>query len=93
MPQSKEKHNFFSRIRYQYEVTLGLYMLTTTEKIVLSSPSEKPELMVDCIFVSILSMLILSTWFYLPSHIAAISRHVQYYLAYEEEEGLLQDIR
>jgi hypothetical protein len=48
---------------------------------------------VDCIFGSIFTMLILSTWFYLPSHVAAISRHVRYYLAYEDEEGLLQDIR
>jgi|SRR5579859_5458200 len=36
------KHNFLSRLRYRYEVTLGLYMLTTTEKIVLSTPSHPP---------------------------------------------------
>ena len=34
---AKQKHNFFSRLEYQYEVTFGLYMLTTTEKIVLST--------------------------------------------------------
>ena len=37
-------------------------------------------------------MLVLSAWFYLPSHIAAISRHVHYYLSTEDEEGLL-DLR
>jgi hypothetical protein len=34
----------------------------------------------------------LSSWFYLPSHIATILRHVRYYLSTEDEEGLL-DLR
>jgi hypothetical protein len=43
MTEYHDKHNFFSRLRYRYEVTLGLYMLTTTEKIVLSKNS-RPRL-------------------------------------------------
>jgi len=38
------KLNTFSRLRYQYEVTFGLYMLTTVEKIILSSASKPPFL-------------------------------------------------
>ena len=68
-------------------------MLTTTEKIVLSTyASSYSRLTVDCIFVSFFTMLVLSSWFYLPSHIATISRHVRYYLSPEDEEGLL-DLR
>ena len=37
MPKIRYRHDFFSRLKYQYEVTLGLYMLTTAEKVVLSS--------------------------------------------------------
>jgi hypothetical protein len=37
-------------------------------------------------------MLIASTWFYMPSHIAAILRHVQYYLSLEGDEENL-DLR
>jgi hypothetical protein len=66
-------------------------MLTTTEKIVLSTTPKAIQggLMVDFIFVSFFTMLVLSSWFYLPSHVAAISRHVQYYLASDGDEGQL----
>jgi hypothetical protein len=91
--QQKHTRNFFSRLEYQYEVTFGLYMLTTTEKIVLSMCSRCSRgLIVDCIFISFFTMLVLSSWFYLPSHIATIARHVHYYLSPEDEEGLL-DLR
>ena len=44
MPAQPQKRNFFSRLEYQYEVTFGLYMLTTTEKIVLSiCPRYQPD--------------------------------------------------
>jgi hypothetical protein len=93
MPAQQQKRNFISRLKYQYEVTFGLYMLTTTEKIVLSiSAPRGSKLTADCIFVSFFTMLVLSTWFYLPSHIATILKHVHYYLSPEDEEGLL-DIR
>ena len=37
MDASPQKLGTFSRLRYQYEVTFGLYMLTTIEKIILST--------------------------------------------------------
>jgi hypothetical protein len=65
-------------------------MLTTTEKIVLSIPPRLTGLIVDFIFVSFFTLLVVSTWFYLPSHIAAISRHVQYYVSSDGDEGHLE---
>jgi hypothetical protein len=94
MTEYQDKRNFFSRLRYRYEVTLGLYMLTTTEKIVLSKHSlpRMAQLTIDFIFVSFFTMLVLSSWFYLPSHIAAISRHMQYYLFSDGDDGQM-DLR
>jgi hypothetical protein len=47
------------------------------------------RLIVDFIFVSFFTMLVLSSWFYLPGHVAAITRHVQYYLSSDGDEGTL----
>ena len=88
MPETKLKYNVFSRLRYQYEVTLGLYMLTTTEKVILSIHFPKFRLNnVDLIFVSFFTLLVLSSWFYLPGHVSAISKHVRYYLFSDEDIG------
>ena len=44
----------------------------------------------DFIFVSFFTMLILSSWFYLPSHVRAIVRHIQFYLSPEADDALLE---
>lgn len=43
-------------MHYQYEVTFGLYVLTPTEKLVLNT-----------IVLSLLSLLLLAAWSYLPA--------------------------
>ncbi|KAF2840438.1 hypothetical protein M501DRAFT_903925, partial [Patellaria atrata CBS 101060] len=56
--------------KYQYDVTLALYMLTPIERVIFNS-----------FLFLFLSMIIIATSLYLPEHISTIARRAFYYYA------------
>ncbi|QDS76731.1 hypothetical protein FKW77_001250 [Venturia effusa] len=56
------------KTKYNYEVTLALYMLTPTERFIFNS-----------ILFLALSLLLIAAFLYLPEHIAMIGRRAFYY--------------
>ncbi|KAK9249001.1 hypothetical protein V1506DRAFT_526674 [Lipomyces tetrasporus] len=60
----------FKQIKYKYYVTLPLYMLTRTERLILNA----------FFFVS-LWMLFTACYMYFPSHVRVIAQRAYYYYA------------
>ncbi|KAF8471909.1 hypothetical protein BDZ91DRAFT_716808 [Kalaharituber pfeilii] len=69
---------FLQRKRYQYEVTLPLYMLTPTEKFAFNA-----------FMFGFLSMLVFAASLYLPQHIATITSRAWFYLVGDGEQDYL----
>lgn len=81
----------YRRKRYQYEVTFGLYMMTPTEKFVLSTSSRLPSALSpartsnprltaqDSFLFLTTSLIIVASLLYLPSHISTICNRAFYY--------------
>ena len=61
--------------KYQYEVTIPLYMMTPTERIIFNT-----------ILLGLIVMLVTAMVYYLPNHLSVVSSRVWYYLVGEEGE-------
>lgn len=73
--------------KYQYDVTLALYMLTPTERLIFSMSSDVMCLDVgdansytDMIMLVLISLLMTATVYYLPNHLALVSSRLWYYI-------------
>jgi hypothetical protein len=88
---------WFQRKRYQYEVTFSLYMLTSTEKFIFSTPPLPPPLSptrsqgwtqltyLDSVLFLLLSLLIIAASLYLPDHLTIIANRLFYYFSGNED--------
>lgn len=60
--------SFWRRWNYQYEVNLGLYMISGREKVI-----------VNIFVLGILALMLWCAWFYLPDHLRLITARFYYY--------------